>query len=227
MATTKNVQWGKFTKSDWKPEGGKSRNFVNKKTGEVISRRQYDKHYGAIRAFGSYEEKAKHFKDIQGGAQLLKPARGRKSKIKALGEERERAIQDRRKLQQQIAADRKIQRASRRHPKPPQRITRRSFKPNHRTRAYELPINYDAVVSTINAGRRSGLVFGYLVGVNLIDMRDGSPRTYTYGTLRHINKAFTQGDYEKMLDEVSLFTYAVPVSLFVRFKLKESMYKGK
>lgn len=44
----------------WQAQGGKSRNFINVQTGETISRRQFDKRYGALAkgGFTSYERKA-------------------------------------------------------------------------------------------------------------------------------------------------------------------------
>lgn len=47
--------------SDWKYLGGSSRQYRNEKTGEVISRRQYDKRFGSLKKRGvtSYEKGAK------------------------------------------------------------------------------------------------------------------------------------------------------------------------
>lgn len=46
--------------SDWVPMGGAARRYRNVKTGEELSRRQYDRTFGALgrEGFHSYEEKA-------------------------------------------------------------------------------------------------------------------------------------------------------------------------
>jgi hypothetical protein len=60
----------------WRPLGGKSRNYLNEETGEVLSRRQYDKLYGALARAGvaSYEAKAKRTPDE---LRRTRPAPGR------------------------------------------------------------------------------------------------------------------------------------------------------
>lgn len=61
---------------DWIAKGGLSRNFVNVVTGETISRRQFDKRYGALKigGFTSYEKKAAASSAEQ---RMARPARGR------------------------------------------------------------------------------------------------------------------------------------------------------
>lgn len=65
----------------WIPEGGKKRGFVNVETGARISRRQFDKRHGRLKAqgFTSYERKAKHSKEVAPIEFQHRPARGRKT----------------------------------------------------------------------------------------------------------------------------------------------------
>jgi hypothetical protein len=65
----------------WVPLGGTSRRYQNRRTGEIISRRQYDKRYGLLRrqGFRSYEAKAKAFKQRDPVPALLRPAPGRRA----------------------------------------------------------------------------------------------------------------------------------------------------
>lgn len=58
----------------FKPLGGKSRNYVNEKTGEILSRRQFDKLRDIF-----YEKKAAENKAKDQLEQLARPAKGRKS----------------------------------------------------------------------------------------------------------------------------------------------------
>lgn len=58
----------------FKPLGGKSRNYVNEKTGEILSRRQFDKLRDIF-----YEKKAAENRAKDQLEQLARPAKGRKS----------------------------------------------------------------------------------------------------------------------------------------------------
>ncbi|MGH7237137.1 MAG: hypothetical protein ACREGF_01230 [Candidatus Saccharimonadales bacterium] len=64
---------------NWVRVPGRGRYFKNTKTGEVITRRQYDRRFGrlAARGFASNEAQAKANKAANPAAQLLRPARGR------------------------------------------------------------------------------------------------------------------------------------------------------
>ena len=66
---------------EWIAQGGKTRGFVNANTGQRISRRQYDKRFGALKRGGyvSYESKAKAARKRNPVRQALRPARGRRS----------------------------------------------------------------------------------------------------------------------------------------------------
>ncbi len=69
-----------FSASDWSRLPGKSRNFVNKRTGEILSRRQFDKLSGRLQ-YSSYEKKAQANKAAHPRKSKQRPARGRKSTL--------------------------------------------------------------------------------------------------------------------------------------------------
>jgi len=65
----------------WQPLGGLSRQYRNRITGEIISRRQYDRRFGnlARQGFTSYESKAKAAKSTAPDRSAMRPARGRRA----------------------------------------------------------------------------------------------------------------------------------------------------
>ena len=76
--------------SNWVPLGGKTRQYRNIKTGETISRRQYDKLRGI-----NYERKAYFSKARDPKTFYLRPARGRKSARDLSGEFAQQVIEER------------------------------------------------------------------------------------------------------------------------------------
>ena len=72
-------------KGDWRSLGGSKREHVNVKTGQIISRRQYDQKFGSLAKAGykTYESKAKT--NLRKNPVLAKaqPARGRKSTLES------------------------------------------------------------------------------------------------------------------------------------------------
>ena len=72
-----------MAKKDFKPLGGSSRNYVNTKTGEIISRYKYDKTYGSTPEFkGNTHLKAKLNRQAAPEIAAARPAPGRKSTLK-------------------------------------------------------------------------------------------------------------------------------------------------
>ena len=80
-----------FTSNDFKFLGGKTRRYENKKTGETISRRQFDERYGRLKQkeFATPEQQAKINKELNYVEQQKRPARGRKSRLKKIPKFRE------------------------------------------------------------------------------------------------------------------------------------------
>lgn len=79
--------------TSWVPQPG--RKYLNTKTGEIITRRQFDKLSG--RVVGSNEQKAKRNKADDELAQIMRPARGR-TKAKSVEEAQERLEVKKKKL---------------------------------------------------------------------------------------------------------------------------------
>jgi len=84
MSETMTDRTSDYTASQrvWQPLGGSSRRYRNRITGEIISRRQYDRRFGnlARQGFTSYEAKAKAARSADSVRAAMRPARGRKSK---------------------------------------------------------------------------------------------------------------------------------------------------
>ena len=69
----------------YKPLGGSSRQYVNTKTGEIISRYKYDKLYGSTKEFkGNTHLKAKLNRQAAPEIAAARPAPGRKSTLKTV-----------------------------------------------------------------------------------------------------------------------------------------------
>ena len=74
---------------DFKPLGGSSRNYVNTKTGEIISRYAYDKSYGSTKQFaGNTHLKARVNKAAAPEIAAARPAPGRKSTLSEVEKKR-------------------------------------------------------------------------------------------------------------------------------------------
>jgi len=86
----------------WKSLGGKSRNFVNEKTGEVLSRRKFEELRGIY-----FEKKAAENRAKDELEQLARPARGRKSVVKAAPEFKQSVTQARKEKRVQVEEEEK------------------------------------------------------------------------------------------------------------------------
>lgn len=85
--------------------GDKARRYINASTGEIISRRQYDKLRGI-----QYEKKAEYNKARNEARQLLRPARGRKSALKKAPAEQRLIAEARKEHREQVTARKKAER---------------------------------------------------------------------------------------------------------------------
>lgn len=74
-----------MTSRTWQPLGGTSRQYVNKRTGEIISRYKYDKIYGSTKEFkGDTHLKARLNRAASPEIAAARPAPGRKSTLKTV-----------------------------------------------------------------------------------------------------------------------------------------------
>jgi hypothetical protein len=183
-----------------------------------ISRRQYDQHYGAATAFGTYEKKAK-FKSREREA-ILRPARGRKSALKLAPIEKEQEIQRRKIAQQESRTLKRVQTERQKQHRYPTKIDLRNFKHGRKYRTIELPVSYEAIENTRAAAEKSGLVFGYYVGANLISERDGERISIAQFGLRHIAMKYKLKDFDDLMSKVQEKSYANLISLWIHLTLK-------
>lgn len=159
----------------FKPLGGKSRQFLNTETGEIISRRQYDKIRGI-----QYEAKAAANKKANLAEALARPARGRKkAESKAEAELRAEAARIRQQIEEEEKQKKKLLRAasSRAHKVKPKKIRKAMLKAGHRAERvsfteYEEYVDYIAQMKSnvLPNGRR--LVSSYAIGMVGYDERD-------------------------------------------------------
>lgn len=223
------INWATFDGSDWRRVPGKARRYINVKTGETISRRQFLQHYGKARPFGSLEKRAKYYASRE--EQLLRPARGRKSGLRLSEADKIVEVSKRKRIKKEKLADEKIARELKKKRKPPKKITISNFKKGKISRNIELPIDYNAIEQVRQEAEDSKIVFGYLVGANLIT-EEGEDRTFTACKLRSIRKKFTFVEYEAMIERCNEISYARLVSLFVHLSLgieiarKRNKWKG-
>lgn len=216
------IPWGKHEREDWRRVPGAQRRYALKSNPDItISRRQFDEHYGAVRAFGTYEKKAKH-KATEPEA-LLRPARGRTSARKLTPTEKEVELGRRRVAAKESATMKRIERERSKQHKHPRTIDLRTFKKGKIHRTIELPVSFDAVENTRAAAAKSRIVFGYYVGVNMIDLRSGQRISFAAFGLRDIHMAFKPSDFDKLIKKAQEKTYAELVSLWIHLTLKSAV----
>ncbi len=205
---------------------GRAERFANLETGEVISRRQYDKLYGRLAAQGlsSNEAQAKRNRKTEGAAQLLKPARGRSSARK-LGEfERQVVAQAREEKRIEKVLQTKVERARSKNFKPPAKVTLRNFKPGRKGRSFRVNFDPSDIQATVEAARRYSGAFGYTVGVEFFDKRTGKTGAATLFDLRPVGEDFEDEDFEDIEAWADERTYLEVKAAFVYVALKESVY---
>ncbi|MHB8387509.1 MAG: hypothetical protein ACYDAO_09345 [Thermoplasmataceae archaeon] len=186
-------------KSEWKPLGGKSRNFQNTKTGEVISRRQYDKRFGSLAktGFTTYENKARAAKIVNEKAQLARPARGRTS-LKITGKSPA-------EIEHEIV-ERKIKKNVKHISTPNLKNVRLTKgKKSHTVRCDWSYEGIRAVIDQINKMSESKM-WAYYVGCHTIDS-EGTFHDITVLPGTYFKDKFTKSDWEaceEYLNDVSM-----------------------
>lgn len=209
---------GDGTRDNWQRVPGASRRYINKQTGETISRHEYDRRFGSLREFSTYRAKAAQSKRVNPEA-VLRPAKGRKKATHLKGEARRAEVEARQRAAREAEAERKIQKQWHRHFTVPSKIDLRNFRRGKLGRNIELPIKYAPVEQVRQAAQKSGVVFAYMVGANLITDQ-GEERTISFFTSRHISMRFTPEDYSDGIEKALRITYAKLVSLFIHLSLK-------
>lgn len=216
------IPWGKYDRNDWVRVPGALRRYALRSNPSItISRRQFDEHYGAASAYGTYEKKAKA-KSTEREA-LLRPARGRKSARKLSPEQQEVELNRRKVAAKESAIDKRVQRERNKAHKYPTRIDLRSFKKGSIYRVIELPVSHSAIESVRAAASKSRIVFGYYVGANMIDDRSGERISFAQFGLRDVHMAYTERDFQTLMDKAKEKSYAQLVSTWIHLKLKEDI----
>lgn len=220
------IPWGKYEREDWLRVPGGSRRYALRSNPDItISRRQFDEHYGAVRAYGTYEKKAKH--KAREPEALLRPARGRTSARKLSPAEKEIELGRRRVSAKEAATVKRIDRERGKAHKYPRSIDLRTFKKGKIHRTIELPVSLEAVETVRAAAAKSRIVFGYYVGANMIDLRSGERISFAAFGLRDVHMAFTRRDFDELMKKVEEKTYAELISLWIHLTLKSAVAKDR
>lgn len=233
MALTSNLVWGKYDASDFVRVPGKNtRNFQLKGTDTQISRRMFDKHYGAVRAFGTNEKKAA-IKGREDNA-ILRPARGR-SDARKLSPSAKVVETNKRLLEaQETAAQEKLQKALYKKRKPLKKVTAANFKAEKISRRFTVEIGDWPELEHIRAlGQASKKVFSYFIGVNMIDGTSGKHYDAALFSARYINDVITAKDGKALNKLVAeprggkKSGSAVVVSYFIQLHLSMPVVKAR
>ena len=198
-------------KNDYIPLGGKSRNFKNIKTGEIISRRQYDKKFGSLAktGFKTYEDKARAAKIIDERKQLLRPARGRKS-FKIAGKTPS-------EIEHEIV-ERKIKNNIKHIPEP--NIKNVKLARGKKSSTVRCDWSFEEikkVISQINKMPESKM-WAYLIGAHCID-DSGNTKDVSLLPSMHFQETFGEREWESMNDKLGKLHYGTgltPVKAWVR-----------
>lgn len=206
--------------------GGSGQRYLNENTGETISRRQYDK---LVNPAISYEKKAAYNKQLNPEAAILRPARGRKSYVKAdkwvqdeIAAQRLEAAEAKKKAEEQLKKNRKAERDTKRltgkavkvkkvkkHLIPPGRI------------GWRLPFNtWDDLKEMIADAKATRVIFAYALGFVGVDTRIGVYRPVMLSGFKSINYLIDEDDFYEMMEEaLAEYAYMKLAHYFVQFAI--------
>lgn len=184
----------------WIPlKGSKTREFINEATGQVLSRRQFDKLRGIF-----YEQKAAENKKKDEAAQLLRPAKGRKSARKAAEPEKAKRVIEARATK---AKAKKIHR---------KKITRNLLTPGNMGERIEFETYDDYVEAWQEMQRIKSDIAGYGLGINMVDTRTGRVLNSTVFHLMTPTTFIDEDEFEsEMQAELESKLYAEFLSYFM------------
>ena len=217
--------------SEWKRLPGKTkRRYQNIKTGEIISRRYFDEHYGRLAKQGlkTNEEQAKVNKFREGIEQLAKPARGRTIIKENDAEIRKQILEARKELEEQKNKEKLLIKKQNKKPRTPSKITLKNFKPGTEGRVFRVHFDFDDISNFINVGKAYQGIFAYGVGIEFFNELKGNVGAATLFKHRHITVPFTQADFDYMRDWISNRNSngtLIPLFAFVRLELKKEYYE--
>lgn len=194
------------------------RRFENKNTGEIITRRQYDKRFGALAkgGFKSFEEKAKSNFEKNVLEAVSRPARGRTS-LRKLSE-----------LEKREVSLKRIAEKEQKHKNSPKiKITdlqqgKKSFEVECDWSLEEINKILDQLQSFPHNS-----VFAYLIGAKAVS-EEGTIKYVAAFPYTHYQEKFTQADFEEATDRVTRIDSAgsgrglIPLSAWIRISFEES-----
>lgn len=217
----------------------KKREYRNVLTGEIISKRQYDKYR---RGGLSNEMFAKLEKVTNLDLALSRPARGRKSILKSSETEKElilearkedlqrrKELEEKRKMEKVV--ERKIARQARKTVKRG-KITRHTLKAGRA--GARIPFNtYDEYVELIIDAQNDGNIHAYGLGVIGFDENTGDERAITVFTMRRVARnepAISRDEFDEEMEaaiqERSYFIFQ-HYFLFLAYKMEYAYQKAK
>ncbi len=195
--------------------GDKARRAIDPATGQIISRRQYDKLY---KTFGlSYEEKAKSNRARNLELALSRPARGRKSiqklpeqERKLIVEARKEALIRQRELEKELKAQNELQRLiNKRQAKKVKKyaINTRLLKSGHYARRIPFE-DWDDYIRILKEARLVKQIRFYGLGIEGYDENNGNVLTATVFTMRTMEMTVSEEDfYEEMETALMEWSY--------------------
>lgn len=219
----------------WKLLPGAKR-AVNIETGENISRRQYDK---IRRGTDLSNEKLAQLNRVT-NPQLseLRPARGRKSALKASPTEQAliaEARQEDRQRRKELAAEEKKRKADERElarrlnrPKRKLRkVTAGLLKPGHK--AARIPFDtYEEYLQLFDQAKRGGKVIFYGLGVQGHHENTGAELDITVFTMRTLDRPVSEDDFDgAMFDVLENYAYFVFENYWMHLAFKREVYEAR
>ena len=207
-----------FVLDEWKRTTG--RKFQNKKTGEIITRRQYDKQRDI-----KFEEKAAKNKAKNFYEQILRPARGRKSALKLAPEQKKIEAHKREENLKDKLIEKDLLKSTK-HSKIPKTINKRSFKAGYKGRRFLVDFSADAVNELLSVARKYKGALGYTVAVVFVDERTGKQGAFELGGLRAFDMSFTDDDFLDAIDQIRYKkSYIIAKKFSVYIALKYEVYE--
>ncbi len=196
-----------FTATDFKRVPG--RRFENIKTGQIISRRQYDKHFGILakQGFTGYETKSAANKKANLEA-ILRPARGRKKFVSVAQSPTEKAVETYKEIQTRNKVAEQNLKTKRINQKVSSKLKRSGRRKSFRTQSFGMETRFkkiyvgfsreavDEMLAKIRTENRD--VEAYMIGAWGIDTEDGSRFGFNILGLRDIR---TGHGFEKLRDQ--------------------------
>ncbi len=207
--------------------GEKTRQYMNTDTGEILSRRQYDKLHGRLAQAGlaSNEAQARANLRRDEAEQLLRPARGRTSAQKTQALEREIVKSARLEQAHEKKAHAAVEREARRKARVPKKITARNFKPGRKGRAFRVPYDPESIEAFVREAANYKGALGYTVGIEFVDSRTGKVGAATVLPARFMDEDFTEDDWQEVEDYEQERSYMDPTFAVVYIALSQAAYE--